>query len=478
MGKKGKNIQAVTSAFTSFYVKYIINFICKMDNLEKRRQAMKFVKNKKYILIMLILLSSFSLIGRNSRDGVGNESQSPYGFLSNMKELREISVIMDIIGKNHLNEVEIDRERLRQGSIKGMIESLNDPYSGYFTPEEFKSFQDGMKGEYAGVGMIIQKARDEYLLVVSPIEDSPAYKAGIKPKDRIVSIDGESTFNLTTEESVERLKGAADTVVKVNVYRESTEETREIELIRAEIALKYVKHEMLNEDKIGYLRLTQFGENVYTDASKAIEDLKKQGMEALIVDVRSNPGGALDQAIKISSMFIENGIIVSTKTKTGKQEIFNRQGQYFGDFPLAILIDEGSASASEILSGAIKDHERGILVGQKSFGKGSVQTVVQLPSGDGIKLTIAEYYTPKGISINGKGIEPDILVEEDEKYMLFGGMGNIVNIDEETARENRATLLKEARGEEVAENFENYEDVQLNTAIRELKDILEKKVSS
>lgn len=434
-------------------------------------------QNKKIILLLCALVVAVSLFGGNPKQNK-NFSDEQTGFLSNMVELKELSSIMDIININHISENPADKNQLRQGSIKGMIESLNDPYSSYYTSEQLKSFQDDMKGEYAGVGMIIQKAKNEYLTVVSPIEDSPAYKAGIKAKDKIIAIDGESTLNLSTEDSIKKLKGKTGTTVKVNVYRESNEETREIELERAEVVLKYVKHKMLDNEKIGYLRLTQFSDNVYNDTAKAIEDLKKQGMEALVIDVRSNPGGALDQAIKISSMFIKEGIIVSTNTKQGVQEVFNRQGQYYGDFPLAILINGGSASASEILSGAIKDHKRGILVGEKSFGKGSVQTIVQLANGDGIKLTIAEYFTPSGISINGKGIEPDIKIEEKDKFMLFGGMGNITNIDEETTKENRAEVLKVIKGEKIAKEFENYEDMQLNTAIDQLKGILNKKVSS
>ncbi|MDR1835763.1 MAG: S41 family peptidase, partial [Fusobacteriaceae bacterium] len=352
------------------------------------------------------------------------------GFLSNLRELKEISDIMDIVKANYLGDSSPERKLLMQGAIRGLVESLDDPHSSYFTAEELKSFQEDIKGKYVGVGMVIQKKKNEALTVVSPISDTPADKAGIKPKDQILTIDGESTFNMTTEESSKRLKGPPNTKVKVTVFRESTKETREIEITRAEVTLKYVKENMVDEkNKIGYLRLTQFGDNVYPDVRRALDQLLTKGMKALVLDLRSNPGGSLDQAIKIASMFIKEGPIVSTRTKSGREEVRLREGKFFGDFPLAILINGGSASASEIVSGAVKDHKRGLLIGEKSFGKGSVQTLIPLPDGDGIKLTIANYFTPSGVSIHGKGIEPDVKVEEKEGYMLFDGLGIVTNVD-------------------------------------------------
>lgn len=259
------------------------------------------------------------------------------------------------------------------------------------------------------------------------------------------------------------------------MYREATKETKDIEIERAVVELKYVKHRML-DDKIGYLRLTQFGENVYPDVKKAMEDLQKNNMKALVFDLRSNPGGALDQAIKISSMFLKEGRVVSVKSKEGAEQVSNREGKYYGDFPLVILINGGSASASEIVAGAIKDNKRGILVGEKSFGKGSVQTLIPLPDGDGMKLTIAKYYTPSGISIHGKGIEPDVVVEEKEGYMLFDSM--VTNIDEAGTKENKKEIIKEIKGEEEAEKYAQHKDVQLDTAVGILKGLLLNKENS
>jgi carboxyl-terminal processing protease len=426
----------------------------------------KKIKVVKIIAFIFLMFSFTSIYGK---------AENSAGFLSNLRELKEISDIMDIVSGNYVGEESPERKKLMQGAIRGMMESLDDPHSNYFTAEELKSFQDDIKGKYVGVGMVIQKKKNEPLMVVSPIEDAPAYKVGIKPKDQIIAINGESTYNMTSEESVKKLKGAPKTTVKVTIYREVTKETKDIEIERAEVVLKYVKQRMLDEaNKIGYLRLTQFGDNVFPDMRKAMEELQNQGMKALVLDLRSNPGGSLDQAIKIASMFIKEGKIVSTKIKTGQEEIRNREGKYYGDFPLAILINGGSASASEIVSGAIKDHKRGILVGEKSFGKGSVQTLIPLPDGDGIKLTIAKYFTPSGVSIHGKGIDPDIMVEEKDGYMLFDGMGSVINIDENTAKENRKELIKEVKGEEAAKEFEQHKDIQLEEALKKLIETLNK----
>lgn len=425
----------------------------------------KLFKNKVIVLLfsMIIFSNCFS----------ANEDKS--GFLSNIRELKELSDIMDILNENYVGEKKIDKKILLQGAVKGMLESLDDPHSNYFTKAELESFKEDLKGTYVGVGMVVQKRVNEPLTVVSPIEDGPAFKVGVKPKDKIVAIDGEATYKLTSEESVKKLKGEPNTKVKVTVYRESTKETKDIEIERAVVELKYVKHRML-DDKIGYLRLTQFGENVYPDVKKAMEDLQKNNMKALVFDLRSNPGGALDQAIKISSMFLKEGRVVSVKSKEGTEQISNREGKYYGDFPVVILINGGSASASEIVAGAIKDNKRGILVGEKSFGKGSVQTLIPLPDGDGMKLTIAKYYTPSGISIHGKGIEPDVAVEEKEGYMLFDGM--VTNIDETETKENKKEIIKEIKGEEAAEKYAQHKDIQLDTAIGILKGLLLNKENS
>ncbi len=443
------------------------------------------VSLKKAAMVLMIAISGLSF-----------SDDDRTGFLSNMRELKEISDIMDVIQDSyvenanaHKNKEEknkktpqaaqkstkVTKKSLMQGALKGMLESLDDPHSVYFTSEELRSFQEDIKGKYVGVGMVIQKKVGEPLTVVSPIEDGPAYKAGIKPKDQIVEIDGESTYNLTSEEASKRLKGKANTSVKVKVYREANKLTKVFELKRETIELKYVKSKML-EGGIGYLRLTQFGDNVYPDMKKALEGLQAKGMKALILDLRSNPGGELGQSIKIASMFIEKGKIVSTKQKKGEETVYSREGKYFGNFPMVVLINGGSASASEIVSGALKDYKRATLIGEKTFGKGSVQTLLPLPDGDGIKITIAKYYTPNGISIDGTGIEPDKKVEDKDYYLISDG--TITNIDENQQKENKKEIIKEVKGEKAAKEVDTHKDIQLEAAIKFLNTPTQKNIPS
>lgn len=432
---------------------------------------MRGILKSRVIMVLLAALIFTNCFGKDESKTANKKSEESVGFLSNIRQLKELSDIMDVINQNYVGDKEIDKKSLMQGALKGMIDSLGDPHSNYFTKDQLENFQEDIKGKYVGVGMVVQKRVNEPLVVVSPIEDGPGYKAGMKPKDKIIAIDGVSTYNLTSEEAVDKLKGKENTKVKVTVIRDGVKDPKDVEITRAVVELKYVKSKMIDENnKIGYLRLTQFGENVYPDVAKALENLQKQGMKALVFDLRSNPGGALDQAIKISSMFLEEGRVVSVKSKDGEEQISNREGKYYGDFPLVILINGGSASASEIVSGAIKDNKRGILVGEKSFGKGSVQTLVTLPDGDGIKLTIAKYYTPSGVCIHGVGIEPDVKVEEKNGYMLFDSV--VTNIDEKGTKENKKELIKEVVGEKEANEFENHKDIQLETAVGILKGIL------
>ena len=434
---------------------------------------------KKAAAILMIAISSLSFT-----------EDDRTGFLSNMRELKEISDIMDVIQDSYVENANaqkykeeknknsarkntgVTKKSLMQGALRGMMESLDDPHSVYFTKEEMRSFQEDIKGKYVGVGMVIQKKVGEPLTVVSPIEDGPAYKVGIKPKDKVIEIDGESTYNLTSEEASKRLKGKANTIVKVKVFREVNKMTKVFELKRETIELKYVKSKML-DGGIGYLRLTQFGDNVYPDMKKALEDLQAKGMKGLIFDLRSNPGGELGQSIKIASMFIEKGKIVSTRQKKGEESVYTREGKYFGNFPMVVLINGGSASASEIVSGALKDHKRATLIGEKTFGKGSVQTLLPLPDGDGIKITIAKYYTPNGISIDGTGIEPDKKVEDKDYYLISDGI--ITNIDENQQKENKKEIIKEVKGEKAAKGVDTHKDIQLEAGIKTLKEMIQKK---
>lgn len=432
------------------------------------------MKKRVIALIVLILAIVLGVSYVYAKQAEKNEDISTAtGFLSNLKELKELSDIMDLIGERFVGEKDIKKEELVQGAIKGMLEVLDDPHSTYFNKKDLNNFTQDIKGEYGGVGMVVTK-QDGFLAVVSPIEDTPSAKLGMKPKDLILKIENESTQDLSVDQCVEKLKGKPGTKVKILVGRVGVEKPFEVTIERAVIKLKYVKYKMI-DDKIGYLRLTQFGDNVGEQVRKAVEDLNKQNMKALIFDLRNNPGGALNEAINVSSIFIDKSPIVTVKEKDGKTDVYGPIGKAYTDMPLIVLINEGSASASEIVAGAVKDHKRGILLGEKSYGKGSVQTLIPLPEGDGLKLTIAKYYTPSGVCIHKIGIEPDVVVEEKEDGMFFEGF--VMNVEEnkiEQKKEPAKEPTKEGTqpADKKADKKEEVkEDVQLKQAINMLKGI-------
>lgn len=426
------------------------------------------------VVIFVVVIGAFTIYAKTS-DTKSGKDEVKLGFMANLKELSEISAIMDLVEENFVDsnpdkKLEINKELLLEGALKGIIGELGDPHSTYFTKEEMQEFTEDIAGKFAGVGMQISKEKDDYLKVESPIEGTPAWKAGMKPLDKIIEIDGESTLSLSNNDCVKKLKGEPGTKVKIKVYRESTKETFDVELERAIIELKYVKHKML-DNKIGLVRLTQFGDGVSADVQKAIEDLQSQGMKGMVLDLRFNPGGSLTEAIRVASLFLKDGRVVSVKDKAGNEQIYNREGKYMGDFPLVVLINGGSASASEIVAGAIKDRERGILVGEKSYGKGSVQNLIPLPSGAGIKLTMALYYTPSGVSIHHVGITPDTVVAETDAFLFFDGF--ITNVDETTKKDQQKEMIdKSSLTSEEKDKLKNKEDTQLKTAEGILKGII------
>ncbi|MFA6878210.1 MAG: S41 family peptidase [Fusobacterium sp.] len=411
-------------------------------------------KFKKLVIVLVMTLLTVNISAKEKT-----------GFMSNIKQLKEISDIMDIVQENFVGDKEIDKEILMQGALRGMIESLEDAHSNYFSKDGMEDLENQINGEYTGVGMIIRKYSNEPVTVELLIEGTPAFKAGIRPNDKIMKIDGESTYNMELEDASKKLKGKVGTNVKLMIYREKEKKEKEVILKRENIKLENVKSKML-DNKIGYIKLTQFGTDVDLQVAKSLEKLQESGMEGLIFDLRNNPGGKIDQAIKIGSMFIEKGVIVSERPKKGKEMFSEREGKYYGDFPLIILINEGSASASEIVSGAVRDYKRGLLLGEKSYGKGSVQVLMPLPDGDGIKLTIAKYYTPNGENINGIGIEPDIKVEEKDDYLFYDGL--ITNINEKSQEKSKEKLLKSSIGEKEAKDLISREDKQLKAAEKQM----------
>ena len=305
----------------------------------------------------------------------------------------------------------VEEEDLLHGAAKGMVEAWKDPYTRFVAPKQLKDEEIELEGKYGGLGMYIGD-RDGQILVISPMEDSPAERAGLKPKDQIVKVDNEVVIGWTSDRVVQILRGEPDTKVTVWVRREGEEELLSFEITREIIKLHSVRNEMLSDD-IGYLKLTQFKHNTYDEARSAMREMIKQGMRALILDLRNNGGGLLDASVKIVSMFVRDGLVVETKGRSERanDKYYVDKKNFLTSMPMVVLINGGSASASEIVAGALNDRGRAKLIGEKSFGKGSVQTLFPLTDGSGVYVTIARYYTPSGKVIDHVGLSPDIEVK-------------------------------------------------------------------
>lgn len=304
--------------------------------------------------------------------------------------------------------------------IKGLFEALDDPYSSYMTIEEFKKFDEHNKGSYSGIGVIVTESDDGYIEVVSPIEDTPGEAAGLLPGDRIVEVDGEFVNADTIDYAITLIKGIEGTPVTLTIQREDVDDFQ-VEIIRAEIVTIAVESEML-ENQIGYVRLKIFDDKSYDEFKTNIDSLLGQGMESLIIDLRSNPGGSLNEVVNIADMILGEQIIVYTEDRQGNKRIEQSDKDEL-DIPIVVLTNGGSASASEILTAAIQDSDSGVVMGSTTFGKGVVQLSVPLQDGSAFKLTVSEYFTPNGINIHGIGIEPDY----DEEFIEDQGF----TIDEE-----------------------------------------------
>ncbi len=322
------------------------------------------------------------------------------------KELRLFRQVMQLVQRNYVKDVP-DKE-LVQGAINGMLQSL-DPHSSFLNEEQFKELQVETKGEFGGLGIEIT-LENGVLTIVSPIEDTPAFRAGLKHGDKIIKINGETTRNITLQKAVKLMRGPRGTKVTVTIMREGFRTGKDFTITRDIIRVQSVKKEKL-EPGYPYVRLIHFQENTDTDLDAAIKELGGDEIKGLIIDLRNNPGGLLDQSYKVASLFLDKGkLIVHTdgRMKDQRMELYSTKSGKPYKFKVAILINEGSASASEIVAGALQDYDRAVVFGTKSFGKASVQTIIPLESGSGLRLTTAYYYTPKGRHIQKTGIQPDI----------------------------------------------------------------------
>ena len=391
----------------------------------------------------------------------------------------ELKLFTDIIGHIQKDYVEETKSKdLIYGAIKGMLETL-DPHSGFMPPETYKEMQSETRGRFEGLGLEITM-KDAILTVVAPIEDTPAFKAGILAGDQIIKIDGEWTKSLTLMDSVKKMRGPKGSQVTITIMREGFTKPRDFTLTRDVIPVRSVRHELLDK-QYGYIRISQFQEKTdseFDKAMKALEEESQGGLKGLVLDLRNNPGGLLDQAVKISDRFIDSGIIVSIdgKKEEQKQKFPAHAQGTLPRYPLVVVVNGGSASGSEIVAGAIQDHHRGIILGTQTFGKGSVQTIFSLKDGAGLRLTTARYFTPSGRSIQAKGIAPDVVVklvrpeEEKEKEPAVFKMPSEKDLERHLENEKVAPKEKEKnKKEEGKDEKKKPADNQLDRALELLK---------
>ena len=359
----------------------------------------------KVSLLVIICLGVFVLLGLRNDSNVYALDKNIY------KGIKTFNEVLDMVQKNYVDEVE--SSTLIQGAINGMVKSL-DPHSAFMTPDLYKELEAETQGAFGGIGIEITILKD-VLTIVSPIEDTPAFVAGLKSGDQILRIDGKSTKDITIMEAVKKLRGPKDTKVTVTIMREKMPAPKDIVLTRAIIQIKSVKVKYF--DDIGYIRIAAFQERTSDDLNKALKDIGKKlnPMKGLVLDLRNDPGGLLNQAIEVSDVFLKSGTIVSTRGRTKNMETKATAKDNGNELtcPIVVLVNEGTASAAEIVAGALQDNGRALIMGTQTFGKASVQTVIPLEDGSALKLTTARYYTPKGRSIQAEGIKPDIIV----KYM-------------------------------------------------------------
>jgi carboxyl-terminal processing protease len=375
------------------------------------------MKKKILFAIVVATLVCVGIFSYHNKISIAKEREDNF-----YKELDVFAEALAVIEKKYVESK--PPHDLIYGALDGLLNSL-DSYSEFLDPEEYKELLVDTEGKFGGLGIEIT-IRDTLLTIVSPIEDTPAWTAGLKSGDIIVKIDGKVTKGITISEAVKKLRGDPGTKVTLTVLKEKDKKLEDVTLVRAIIKIKDIKHAELIEDGIGYLRIAEFRENTARDLDKALTELNKKGLKAIIIDVRNNPGGLLESAIDVTSRFLETDkTVVSTKSRTEKENVYKSVAlrEKYSSLPMVVLINKGSASASEILASALRDNKKAVIMGETSFGKGSVQTIIPLSDGSALRLTTSRYYTPSGASIHEKGVTPDIVIANgagtDEKEDVF-----------------------------------------------------------
>ena len=446
-------------------------------NLSLAGKTIKAGFSRLMVLIMLVGLPAQVLYAEESI-----EEPKPDTY----NKLKVFSEILSLVESDYVESVESDT--IINGAIRGMVKAL-DPHTSYLPPASYKEMQVETTGKFGGLGIEIS-IRDGVLTVVSPIEETPAFKVGIKAGDKIIKIEEESTLDMTLQDAVSRLRGETGSPVTITIFRESFKAPKEFTIVRAIIKVRSVVHKLYKKD-IGYIKIRSFSKNTSVDLDKALAELEKKEISKLILDLRNNPGGLLNQAVEVTDRFLNReNLIVYTKGRSDEQNMrFTSHDKVAGvSYPLIVLVNSGSASASEIVAGALQDLNRAIILGTPTFGKGSVQTIIPLSDGSALRLTTARYYTPSGRVIQENGIEPDIIIERkipeeleeddekepEEKTRLrrflrekdlkkhLKGKSSIGDVKEEN---NEESTIKKEETEETAINEDLVKDNQLQHAV-------------
>lgn len=403
------------------------------------------------LALVVLTFFSFALSGQEKKQQAKDDLY---------KQVRLFSDALAIIQTDYVEGVAA--KDLIYGALKGMLGSL-DPHSQFMDPDTYNELKVDTEGKFGGLGIEIT-IKDGLLTVVSPLEDTPAWKAGLKAQDRIVKIDDELTRDMTLTDAVKKMRGKPGEAVSLTILRESEKKLIDFKIVRDIIKIKDIKAAQILDSGVGYIRLVEFRQTTDTELRTVLARLEKEGMDSLILDLRNNPGGLLDVAVEVAEKFLEKGKkIVYTKGRKDSQtlEFFARSNSPFLTIPMVVLVNEGSASASEIVAGALQDHKRAIVLGTKSFGKGSVQTVIPLGDGSALRLTTSKYYTPSGREIHGKGIVPDIEVEAGRIQPVGGEQPKTGDIFEELENKEKPPAETEEQ------DFKN--DNQLMRAVDVLK---------